>query len=400
MEKPLNDLHVIATSDALAGSRIDVVISGSIAAVESVKFIRALRRLGAEVTPWITSGGANFITPLAVTWAAGKDAVTGFSGNASHIASSDAVIVAPASSSILAKIARGMTDSHSTALVASALGQNKPVLILPSMHDSLLAAPAMGEHLAKISSWKNVSMLSSRQEEGKQKFPDPVQLADQIAHILNRPSRPKSKVLVTMGTTRGYIDDVRYISNYSSGALGSLISEELFRQGFSTYVVAGPCEHTPSSATILKSVLTTGDMLAACTEAQSAGLAGGVFCASVLDYEPGERSMGKIKSGRSNLTVSFKPTPKIIDLISLQGLPKIGFKLEIGLSYSQAESLAKDYIQKYKLSMLIANELTAVSATAHHAWAFSKTESSVELNSKAEIARHIAKSLSQAVPPS
>lgn len=137
MGKPMNDLDVIPSSDALAGRRVDVVVSGSIAAVESVKFIRALRRLGAEVTPWLSHGGATFITPMAVTWAAGKDAVTGFSGNASHIATSDAVIVAPASSSILTKMARGMTDSHCTALLASALGQTKPVLILPSMHDSL-----------------------------------------------------------------------------------------------------------------------------------------------------------------------------------------------------------------------------------------------------------------------
>ena len=391
----MNDLDVIPSSDALLGRRVDVIVSGSIAAVESVKFIRALRRLGAEVTPWLSHGGATFITPMAVTWAAGKDAVTGFSGNASHIATSDAVIIAPASSSMLTKMARGMTDSHCTALLASALGQTKPILILPSMHDSLLAAPAFKEHLAKISSWENVFILNARLEEGKQKFPDAAHLADEVAHIINRPKRPKSKILVTMGTTRGYLDDVRYISNYSSGTLGSLISEELYRQGFATYVVLGPCERKPTTATILKNVLTTGDMLAACNDASSQGLAGGIFCASVLDYEPTVKTSGKIKSGRSSLSVSFKPTPKIIELISLPGLTKIGFKLEVGLSESEAEDIAKNYIQKYQLTMLITNELSAVTAETHHAIAFSKNGTHATLNSKSEIAQHISKHLSQ-----
>ena len=393
MEHPASDLLVTPVSDALKGCRVDVVVTGSIAAVESVRFIRSLRRLGADVTPWLSQGGSSFITPMSVTWAAGKDAVTGFSGSATHIATSDAVIVAPASSSVLAKISRGMTDSHCTALISSALGQQKPVMILPAMHDSLLSAPAMREHIARISSWDNVSMLTAREEEGKQKFPDPRQLADQVAHIINRVKRPKAPVLVTMGTTRGYIDDVRYISNYSSGALGSAISEELYRHGFATHVVAGPCEVKPTSATKLESVKTTGDMLAACERAEANGLSAGIFCASVLDYEPNEPSTGKIKSGQSKLTVSLKPTPKIIGSVTLKGLPKVGFKLETGLSVDEIKGIADVYIKKYDLTLLIANELATVSATSHHAWAFPKSGSRSELGSKAAIADYITKSL-------
>ena len=76
MEHPASDLLVTPVSDALKGCRVDVVVTGSIAAVESVRFIRSLRRLGADVTPWLSQGGSSFITPMSVTWAAGKDAVT------------------------------------------------------------------------------------------------------------------------------------------------------------------------------------------------------------------------------------------------------------------------------------------------------------------------------------
>jgi len=393
MTDTVHDLHVTPTSNALLGKRVDLVISGSIAAVESVRFIRSLRRLGADVTVWLSQGGAQFITPMAVAWAAGKDPVLGFAGSTSHIASGDCVVVAPASSNILAKIARGMTDTHCTALIASALGQQKPVMLLPAMHDSLRAAPAMQEHLQKICSWPNVHRFNAREEEGKQKFPEPDVLADHVAHIINSGTRPNQPVLLTMGTTRGYIDDVRYISNYSSGKLGSMIGEELFRQGFQTLIVCGPCENKPRTASSLRLVTTTAEMLRECKTAESSGLCGGIFCASVLDYEPSEKTLGKLKSGHDNLTITFKPTPKIIDQVTIKSGAKIGFKLEVGLSEARAKTLADEYISKYKLTALIANELTAVSDRDHKATAFlaeTATERPRNLSSKSDIAVFIA----------
>jgi len=398
MNETVNDLHVIPISDALAGKRIDVVISGSIAAVESVRFIRSLRRLGADVTPWLSHGGSQFITPMAVAWAAGREPVVSFSGSASHIATSDGVVIAPASANILANIARGNTDSHCTALVASALGQKKPIAILPAMHDSLKLAPAIQKHLETISAWANVHILGSREDEGKQKFPEPDTLADHVAHFINRIQRPKAPILVTMGTTRGYIDDVRYISNYSSGKLGSVISEELYRQGYSTTVIAGPSEVKPRTSSQLQTVLTTGEMLKECECAASVPLTAGIFCASVLDYEPAQKTLGKLKSGHDNLTVSFIPTPKIIDKISVTNGIKIGFKLEVGLSEQQAKQVADDYINKYKLDSLIVNELASVSSSKHLALAFEKSTSDKKptaLGSKSEIAKFIVKLLAK-----
>jgi phosphopantothenoylcysteine decarboxylase/phosphopantothenate--cysteine ligase len=398
MNEPVNDLHVNPISDALAGKRVDVVISGSIAAVESVRFIRSLRRLGADVTPWLSHGGSQFITPMAIAWAAGKDPIMGFSGSASHIATGDAVVIAPASANMLTNIARGTTDSHCTALVASALGQKKPIAILPAMHDSLKLAPAIQKHLETITSWANVRVLGPREDEGKQKFPDPETLADHIAHFINHPKRPKLPVLITMGTTRGYIDDVRYISNYSSGKLGSIISEELYRQGYTTTVVAGPSEIKPRVFGKLQNVLTTSEMLHDCEQAASSGLSAGIFCASVLDYEPSQKTMGKLKSGHENLTVAFMPTQKIIQKINIPSGIKIGFKLEVGLSNQQAETIASDYIKKYNLDSLIVNELKSASSSKHEALAFTKhaaDQAPTALSSKTEIANFIARLLEQ-----
>lgn len=395
MSTPSSDLTVTHLSDALVGRRIDVVVSGSIAAVEAVRFIRALRRLGAEVVPWLTQGGAQFITPMALEWAANHPCVTGFSGTATHICTSDAVVIAPASSSFIGRVASGITDTPTAALVASGLGQNLPTFFLPAMHDSLAHAPSYRTHMDTIAKWDGVKILTPRLEEGKRKFPEPATLADQIAHELNRDSKDPAKVLVTMGTTRGYVDDVRYFSNYSSGKLGSTIAEELYRHGYETVIVSGPAEFKPKVASELINVRTTSEMLAACQK-EAAGSYAAVFCASVLDYEPIQTTTGKIRSGSADLTVKLKPTPKIIEQVGNPGLVKIGFKLEMDLDEKQATMIADDYCKKYQLRALIANNLSAVSATSHWAWAVTSTLNVTRLNSKQEIARHIIHLLSGA----
>ena len=96
-----SDLLVNLSSDALAGKLIDVVVSGSIGAVESVRFIRSLRRLGAEVQPWLTKGGSMFTTETALSWAAARPCRMSFEGTASHISMGDACVIAPASASML-----------------------------------------------------------------------------------------------------------------------------------------------------------------------------------------------------------------------------------------------------------------------------------------------------------
>lgn len=353
-----SDLHVVPLSNALLGKTIDVIISGSIGAVESVRFLRALRRLGANVQPWLTAGGAQFTTETALSWAAAAPCQTKFEGTASHISLHDACVVAPASASLLGKLVSGVTDSPATALIASYLGMKKPVYILPNMHDSLHDSPFVQENIQKLRSV--CTFIGARAEEGKQKFPDPATLASDIAHRLNANGK---SILLTMGTTRGYIDDVRYISNYSSGALGSRIADELYRQGFSTAVVKGPAPIGPNLCTRLFSVETNEEMGNAVREVLASNPAGAIFAASVLDFIPTERRSGKIRSSE-DLLVRFKQTEKIIGIAQQPLAFKVGFKLEAS---APSTELAQLYLHKYRLSHLVMNQLQDVSPTEHKA---------------------------------
>lgn len=386
------DLAVQTISSSLQGQSIDLVVSGSIGAVESVRLVRALRRLGAEVYPWLTRGGAQFVTELSLAWAAARPCVQNFSGEASHIALRDACVVAPASANIIAKIAQGITDTPASALIASYLGQNKPVLILPNMHDSLLASPFVEANLQNAARFCTV--LAAREEESKQKFPEPRVLADEVSHRLQQAHRRSQgglvppKILVTMGTTRGYIDSVRYISNYSSGALGTEIVHELHRHGFAVEVVAGPSTILPRSYTKLQQVETNEAMGAAVDAAAGPDLAAAIFAASVLDFVPEQTRSGKIRSDE-NLEVKFVQTPKIIAQIQRELRMKVAFKLETQWN-PESPQLAKTYLNRYQLSHLLMNIKDEVDARNHRALAFrSSMENPLELGSKSEVASYL-----------
>lgn len=390
-----SDLIVDPLSSALAGRTVDVVVSGSIGAVESVRFLRALRRLGATTEPWLTAGGARFVTETAVAWAAGRAVRTAFAGDASHIALADAVVIAPASASLIGRIAHGLTDTPASALVASHLGMKRPVLLLPNMHDSLMASPGVRENLAKLATW-GVVVLGSRLEEGKQKFPDPATLADDVAHRLNAGwCASRAPVLVTMGTTRGYLDPVRYVSNYSSGKLGSLVAEELFRLGHPTHVVAGPAPHMPRVATQLVRVDTNDAMEHAALAALAAGAKAVIAAASVLDFVPKTRAKDKIPTKDGGLTVDLVPTKKIIAALTPKSGVKVGFKLETSLTDARAASLAEHYMRDLELSLFVINDLKDVDEARHRALVFTKgsdgkPDAPVTFDTKEALARAIA----------
>ncbi len=391
-----DDLHVASLSEALAGFSIDLIVSGSIGAVESVRFIRALRRLSCEIHPWLTEGGAQFTTETALSWAAARPCKRQFDGNASHIGGRDACVIAPASASIIGKLAQGLTDSPATALAASYLGQGKPVLLVPNMHDSLITSPYVAANLEKLR--KTCIFLEARREEGKQKFPEPKVLADQIAHQLNSLGKDQGRpILVTMGTTRGYIDEIRYISNYSSGALGTQLTHELYRQGFPVHVVSGPCPQTPRSYATLHFIETNEEMSEAVRDVTRAGLSGAVFAASVLDFIPATKRTGKIRSSE-DLKVEFIKTPKIIGQLT-EPLPfKVGFKLETEFN-AESESLARDYLRRYALSHLVMNIRSDVSEHLHRALVFTgERREAQEVRGKEGLAIFLAAEAKRLIP--
>lgn len=383
------DLAVDLHSDALSNKSIDIVVSGSIGAVETPRFVRALRRLGAKVQVFLTRGGEQFTTRTALEWASANKIITEFSGLSAHISQSDACVIAPCSANMLSGINAGRTDTPSLALVQSYLGMKKTVLILPNMHDSLLHAPAVQNNINELR--KYAIVMDAREEEGKAKFPAPKVLADHCAHAINKAASDLN-VVVAMGSTKGFIDDVRFVTNYSSGGLGTAISTEFYRHGISTEVVCGPCQTIPQAYNKITHIETNEELFDATQNALAQPASGLIFAPSVLDFVPKNKMSGKLRSkDHDRLSVEFTKTKKLLALLNPSVPFKVGFKLEPSITEESAKAIAENYCQRYNLSHIVINGLDRVSASKHHAFIYSSTNSAIKLvgeqGSKVAIAR-------------
>lgn len=288
----------------LQGRRILLVIGGGIAAYKALELIREIRRAGGSVTPVLTAGAQQFITPLSAAALAEAHAYTSLfdlkdEAEMGHIRLSreaDLLVVCPATADLLAKMAAGLADDLATTLL---LATDKPVLVMPAMN------VRMWEHAATRA---NVETLRSRGvtivepdvgpmacgEHGPGRLPESARLIAAIATSLGPRPLAGRHVLVTAGPTHEPIDPVRFIANRSSGKQGFALAAAFANLGARVTLVAGPVSlPTPAGVTRVD-VETARDMEAAVTAALPADIA--VLVAAVADWRA-EPAPSKIKKG-------------------------------------------------------------------------------------------------------
>lgn len=365
---PIRDTAVVESSRSLAGKKIDFVVSGGIAAIESPRFVRSLRRLGASVRVWMTKQASEFVSPLVFEWASDQEVIVHLTGSAEHIASSDAIVVSPCGLNTLSKLSLGIADSAALTLCQSALGRI-PVVLQTAMHDSMDENSIYRKNKESFLQNPMIFEIPARKEEGKQKVIEPESSADFVSNcVLSN----QLNALVLMGPTRSYIDDVRFVSNHSTGRLGSEISNESFRQGFRVDVISGPTEVKPSDLLDVHRVETSTEMLDSAKHLQSnRQYQFIVFAAAVLDFEVGQKMTGK-SSSKERLQVQLEPAEKIMKSLQCPSSVSVGFKLESGLSEEQLKERVLVWLKgsDYKLDFVVANLLTAAKSKLHRALLF------------------------------
>jgi phosphopantothenoylcysteine decarboxylase/phosphopantothenate--cysteine ligase len=180
MEKKMNeDLQVDKINNDLEDKDIALCITGGIAAIETPKIARHLRRYGAEVTAYTTKEAEKFIGKASLEWATEKQVISELSGLAEHICNRDLVLVAPVTLNTFNKIFLGIADNPVTCLIASALGKSTPVYLVPAMHESLYNNPFFQENLNKSERY-GINIIEPRFSEGKSKIASTRKIVNEI----------------------------------------------------------------------------------------------------------------------------------------------------------------------------------------------------------------------------
>ncbi len=352
----------------LKGKHIILGISGGIAAYKSVTLLRLLIKAGAEVQVVITPSGKEFITPVTLSALSGKPVVSEFfTANTgewhSHVDLglwADAMVIAPATASSIAKMANGVADNM---LITTYLSAKAPVFIAPAMDLDMMAHPSTIRNIELLKSYGNHIIEPAEGELashliGKGRMEEPEAIVEYLYKFFASSQDLKGKkVLVTAGPTYEKIDPVRFIGNYSSGKMGYAIAEEAARRGAEVTIVSGPVSITASTPNInVIKVESAREMYDQCVNIYpNCDL--GIMCAAVADYAPAEYVDSKIKREKEDIPViKLIKNPDIAAALGAMKAPSqklVGFALET----NNEESNALDKLHRKNLDMIVLNSL-------------------------------------------
>ena len=353
----MRDSDVQLSGDSLKGKMVHLVVTGGIAAVETVRLARELRRHGAEITVTMTSEATKIISPLAVGWATGSEVNTGWSSDLPGLDTPDLVLVAPATRNTLSKICAGVMDDPAMMAITAASGAGKTILLVPSMHDDLFDDAVTRDMIETIKSI-GYKVLVSPSEEGRRKQPSPSNIVRFAAAKINENLPNRANIAVIYGATESSIDPVRVISNKSSGKTGIHISDYLERMGHGVTRISGVVETSDVQSDI--NARTPQEMVDAVRDVMSKSAPDvWIVAAAVLDFQPVNPSMEKMSSSDRPTPIDLEPSPRLIDYIrsSDSDARIISFKLESGIETEELISRARSHMKRCESDAVVANLL-------------------------------------------
>ncbi len=349
-------------NNSLQGKHIVLGITGSIAAYKSCTLARLLIKAGAEVQVVMTPAAKEFITPLTLATLTKHAVVSEFFDRRdgswhSHVDLglwADAMLVAPATASTIAKFANGVADNM---LVTTYLSMRAPVFVAPAMDLDMYAHPATQHNLKTLTEYGNKIISPETGElasglQGKGRMEEPERIVEFLDGYFKKSQQLLGKkILITAGPTYEKIDPVRFIGNYSSGKMGYALAEECAQRGAEVVLVSGPVSLTAKNPAIRVVSVESASQMYSAAVAEFSDCHSAILCAAVADFTPQISASSKIKREKGDMVLHLAPTKDIaaeLGKLKRKEQHLVGFALETDNERSNAihklESKNLDFI--------------------------------------------------------
>jgi phosphopantothenoylcysteine decarboxylase/phosphopantothenate--cysteine ligase len=357
-----------AAGDGLAGRSLLLVIGGGIAAYKSLDLIRRLKERGANVRVVMTKAAEEFVTPLSAGALSGGKVFTGLfdrddEHDVGHIRlarEADAIIVAPATADLMARMAAGRADDLATAVL---LATRAPVLLAPAMNPAMWTHRATARNVATLRAdgirfvGPNSGEMAEQGEAGAGRMAEPLEIVAAAAALFGGGALAGRHVIVTSGPTHEPIDPVRYLANRSSGRQGHAIAAAAARAGARVTLISGPVGIPDPAGVTAVHVETAAEMLAAVKAALPADAA--VFAAAVADWRAASPQREKIKkTGKGPPSLALTENPDILATVGHLGVERP--RLVVGFA-AETEDLIANAARKLKAKgadWIVANDVS------------------------------------------
>ncbi len=352
-----------------SGTRVQLGVTGSIAAYKALELLRDLQQLDLLVGVTVTEAAARFVTPLSFEALGAQPVYTslwdGPESAFGHLEPSQeaaCLVIAPATANTLARLAYGLADEI---LSAQALAFPGPVLVAPAMNPRLFAAAATQENL-EILRRRGVTViepLSGRMacgETGQGRLAELPAIAAEVLRALAPKDLTGRKVLVTLGPTREYFDPARYWSNPSTGLMGACLAMSCWLRGAEVSVVHGPVDLWFPDSISSTSVTTAREMFEAATTLWPAHDVG-IMTAAVSDFSPvphGSQKFKKSSLSSNAFSLPFAANPDILRTLGDSKAPHqrlVGFCAETG----NLAGYAAQKLQEKHCDLMVANSIAS-----------------------------------------
>jgi phosphopantothenoylcysteine decarboxylase / phosphopantothenate---cysteine ligase len=323
----------------ISGKKVLLGITGGIAAYKAAELTRLFVKAGADVRVVMTEAACRFITPTTLQALSNRPVFTDIwdprvSDSMGHIELSrdrDIIVVAPATSDFLAKLANGFGDDLLSTLC---LARRSPLMVAPAMNVEMWQNAATQRNVERLRA-DGVAILGPTEgdhadrEGGMGRMLEPEGIFAEVAAALGPKALFKKKVLITAGPTYEPIDTIRGITNRSSGKMGYAVAQAAAEAGAEVTLVSGATSLSVPAGVRRVDVLTGADMhKAVMARARDADVF--IAVAAVSDYRPVDPKPHKIKRGNEHLKLELAPNPDI--LADVAALPKrpfcVGFAAE------------------------------------------------------------------------
>jgi len=383
----------------LNGKNILIGIGGGIAVYKVAELARMLTKAGADVRCVMTRSAREFVTPMTFEALTGNQVHTELfdltcERKMGHIAlarQADAVIIAPATASLLARLAHGIADDLLTTLM---LVCEKPVLLVPAMNTSMWESAAT-QHNIKTLQQRGMHSIGPATgelacgERGEGRLADTRSILSALLPLLTQQNLQGQHWVINGGPTVESWDAVRILSSRASGMLGALLADLAVIRGARVSFIAGPGTPETHPQVSRRDVESAAQMMLAC---EQAAISADVFIgtAAVSDYRFSQPHTEKLKRGEtSSMTIKLTANPDIIARIAaMDGRPTtvIAFAAESSnhIEYARAKLVSK------RVDAVVANDVSNMGNDTASGWWLSRDdESPISSQSKLEFAEQI-----------